>query len=128
MPTLLKTMRILKSIVKCLSVENLERIKERLIFVVRAKDGESEEISTYSKSFEGGKSIDMTRVRLKSYEPLYQALLENQARSFDFHGGIYKYNILYLLLICRWLTQSYLVLRLNYDTDSERSMEIVCST
>ncbi len=71
---------ILKSIVKCLSVENLERIKERLIFVVRAKEGESEEISTYSKSFEGGKSIDMTRVRLKSYEPLYQALLENQAK------------------------------------------------
>ncbi len=71
---------ILKSIVKCLSFENLERIKERLIFVVRAKEGESEEISTYSKSFEGGKSIDMTRVRLKSYEPLYQALLENQAK------------------------------------------------
>lgn len=71
---------ILKSIVKCLSIENLERIKERLIFVVRAKEGEAEEISTYSKSFENGKSIEMTRVRLKSYEALYQALLENQAK------------------------------------------------
>gem|GEM_PF-4548159 len=38
------------------------------------------------------------------------------------------YNTLYLLLICRWLTQFYLVLRLNYDTAIERSMEIVCST
>jgi len=71
---------ILKSIVKCLSIEHLEKIKERLIFVVRAKEGEAEEISSYSKSFEGGKSIEMTRVRLKSYEPLYQALLENQAK------------------------------------------------
>lgn len=71
---------ILKSIVKCLSAENLDKIKERLMFVVRAKAGEVEEVSTYSKSFEGGKSIDMTRIRLKSYEPLYQALLENQAK------------------------------------------------
>lgn len=71
---------ILKSIVKCLSTEHLEKIRERLIFVERAKEGMSEEVSTYSKSFEGGKSIDMTRVRLKSYEVLYQALLENQAK------------------------------------------------
>jgi len=71
---------ILKSIVKCLSAENLDKIKERLMFVVRAKEGDTEEVSTYSKSFEGGKSIDMTRIRLKSYEPLYQALLENQAK------------------------------------------------
>lgn len=71
---------ILKFIVKCLSVENLDKIKERLMFVVRAKAGEPEDISTYSKSFEGGKSIEMTRIRLKSYEPLYQALLENQAK------------------------------------------------
>ncbi len=71
---------ILKSIVKCLSAEHLEKIKEQLIFVVRAKAGDAEGISTHSISFEGGKSIEMTRVRLKNYEPLYQALLENQAK------------------------------------------------
>jgi len=71
---------ILKSIVKCLSAENLEKIKERLIFIVRGKVGDAEGISTHSISFEGGKSIEMTRVRLKNYEPLYQALLENQAK------------------------------------------------
>jgi hypothetical protein len=71
---------ILKSIVKCLSTENLDKIKERLMFVERAKEGLPEEISTYSKSFEGGKSIEMTRIRLKSYEVLYQAMLENQAK------------------------------------------------
>ncbi|MDA8084545.1 MAG: SIR2 family protein [Nitrospiraceae bacterium] len=71
---------ILKSLVRCLSAENLDRIKERLMFVVRAKEGEIEEVTSYSKSFEGGKSIEMTRIRLKSYESLYQALLENQAK------------------------------------------------
>lgn len=71
---------ILKSIVKCLSTENLDKIKERLMFVERAKEGMLEEVSTYSKSFEGGKSIDMTRIRIKNYEVLYQALLENQAK------------------------------------------------
>jgi hypothetical protein len=72
--------KILKSIVKCLSAENLERIRERLIFIERAKEGVPEEISIYSKSFEGGKAIDMTRVRLKTFESLYEALLENQAK------------------------------------------------
>ncbi|MBJ6798622.1 SIR2 family protein [Geomonas propionica] len=72
--------RILKSIVRCLSKENLEKIKERLFFIVRAKGEEAEEISTYTKAFEGGKSIDMTKIRLKTYEPLYQAMLENQAK------------------------------------------------
>ena len=71
---------ILKSIVSCLSAENLDKIKEWLMFVVRTKEGESEEVSTYSKSFEGGKSIEITRIRLKNYEPLYHALLENQAK------------------------------------------------
>jgi len=71
---------ILKSIVKCLSTENLDKIKERLMFVERAKDGMPEEVSTYSKAFEGGKSIEMTRIRIKNHEVLYQALLENQAK------------------------------------------------
>ncbi len=72
--------RILKSIVRCLSKENLEKMKERLFFIVRAKGDEAEDISTYTKAFEGGKSIDMTKIRLKTYEPLYQAMLENQAK------------------------------------------------
>lgn len=72
--------KIMKSIVRCLSTENLEKIKERLFFIVRAKGDETEDISTYTKAFEGGKSIDMTKVRLKTYEPLYQAMLENQAK------------------------------------------------
>lgn len=71
---------IMKAIVKCLSLENLAKLKERLIFIEWNNDGQEDDISTYSKSFEGGKSIDMTRIRLKNYEVLYQALLENKAK------------------------------------------------
>lgn len=72
--------KIMKSIVRCLSAENLEKIKERLFFIERAKGDETEGISTHTKAFEGGKSIDMTKIRLKTFEPLYQAMLENQAK------------------------------------------------
>lgn len=71
---------ILKSIVKCLSIDNLEKLKERLIFIEWNNSDQPDDISTYSKSFEGGKSVDMTRVRLKDYSILYQALLENNAK------------------------------------------------
>jgi len=70
---------ILKAIVKCLSQEHLEMLKERLIFIEWAEGGK-EEISTYSKAFEGDKSIDMTRVRLNDYCVLYEALFENKAK------------------------------------------------
>ena len=73
---------ILKAIVRCLSMDNLMKLKERLIFV-EWNDGDAEdEISTYSKQFEGGKSIDMTRIKLKNYETLYGALLENKSKYY----------------------------------------------
>ncbi|MDA8212311.1 MAG: SIR2 family protein [Clostridia bacterium] len=71
---------IMKAIVKCLSPDNLAKLKERLIFIEWNNSGQEDDISTYSKSFEGGKSIEMTRIRLKNYEVLYQALLENKAK------------------------------------------------
>lgn len=70
---------ILKSIVKCLSQKHLEQLKERLIFIEWCKSGE-EDISTYSKAFEGNKSIDMTRVKLNDFSVLYEALLDNKAK------------------------------------------------
>jgi hypothetical protein len=71
---------ILKAIIRCLSVENLAKLKERLIFIEWNNSGEADDISTYSKSFEGGKSIEMTRIQLADYSLLYQALLENTAK------------------------------------------------
>lgn len=70
---------ILKSIVKCLSQDHLEKLKKRLIFIEWNKDGD-EEISTYSKAFEGEKYIDMTRIKLNDFSVLYQALLENKGK------------------------------------------------
>jgi hypothetical protein len=103
---------ILKSIVSCLSAENLDKIRERLMFVVRTKEGESEEVSTYSKSFEGGKSIEMTRIRLKNYEPLYHALLENQA----------KYNSPMLVLTNKPTSKMRVV---NLEDDNLDDVEVV---
>lgn len=62
------------------SKSDLVKLKERLIFIEWNNSGKEDDISTYSKSFEGGKSIEMTRIRLKNYEVLYQALLENKAK------------------------------------------------
>lgn len=70
---------ILKAIVQCLSQEHLERLKERLLFVEWCQVGE-EDISIYSKSFEGEKSIDMTRIKLNDFSILYEALIENKAK------------------------------------------------
>lgn len=71
---------ILKAIVQCLSEENLKKLKERLIFVEWTGGKEADSISTYSKSFEGGKSVDMTRIKLNDFSILYEALLENKAK------------------------------------------------
>jgi|LGOV01.1.fsa_nt_gb hypothetical protein len=70
---------ILKAIVECLNQEHLEQLKKRMIFVEWASDSDTG-ISTYSKSFEGNKIIEMTRVKLNDFSILYEALLENNAK------------------------------------------------
>lgn len=71
---------IMKAIIKCLSEENLKTLKERLIFVEWNNSSEEDSISTYSKSFEGSKSVDMTRIKLSDFSILYEALLDNKAK------------------------------------------------
>lgn len=97
---------ILKSIVKCLTQEHLEVLKKRLIFIEWNEDGR-EEISTYSKSFEGTKSVEMTRIRLKSFEVLYQALLENKA----------KYNVSMLRQLKEDIYEDILLNNGNFDVE-----------
>lgn len=72
--------KILKSIVHCLTQEQLTKLKQRLLFIEWNKDNLSDEISVYSKAFEGEKSIDMTRIRLKDYSLLYEALISNKSK------------------------------------------------
>lgn len=71
---------ILKDIVKCLSEENLSRLKNRLIFVEWDSKGDDEGISTHSITFENKKSIEMTKIRIHDYKVLYQAMLQNKAK------------------------------------------------
>ena len=70
---------ILKSIVRCLSKENLKKLKERLIFIEWNPSDESK-ISSNTLSFDDGKIIEMTKIKLNSFEVLYEAMLENKAK------------------------------------------------
>ena len=67
---------ILKSIVRCLSKEKL---KKRLIFIECSSNDESE-ISSHTLSFDDGKVIEMTKIKLNRFEALYEAMLENKAK------------------------------------------------
>ncbi|MEQ8197200.1 MAG: SIR2 family protein [Clostridiaceae bacterium] len=71
---------ILKDIVKCLSEENLLKLKNRFIFVEWDESGTEEEISTYSINFDEKKSIDMTKIRIHDYKELFNAMLENKSK------------------------------------------------
>lgn len=77
---------ILKSIIKCLSQENLEKLKDRLIFIDWNDGTEEDSISQFSKDFGDGKSLEMTKIKLADYTPLYEALIQNK--------GKYRTNLL----------------------------------
>ncbi|MFC4768764.1 SIR2 family protein [Effusibacillus consociatus] len=71
---------IIKSIVDCLSEDNLEKLKNRLIFVQWDSNAEQMEVSTHSRDFGHGKAINMTKVRTDSFEPLLKVVAENKAK------------------------------------------------
>ena len=77
---------ILKAIIKCLSQENLEKLKDRLIFIDWTDGKEEDSISQFSKDFGDGKSLEMTKIKLADYTPLYEALIQNK--------GKYRTNLL----------------------------------
>ncbi len=71
---------ILKSIIHCLSQENLNRLSQRLIFINwQSKLGE-DKILPYSKTFDDGKVLEMTQIQLHDFSPLYEALIQNRAK------------------------------------------------
>lgn len=69
---------ILKAIATCLSQEKLNVLKERLIFIERSKV--KEEVSTYSKTFENGNIIEMTKISTDDFSSVYKGILENKAK------------------------------------------------
>lgn len=66
---------ILSAIIDCLSEQNLQILKQRMIFVEYSATADAE-ISEHSVSFKGGtRSIKMTKITLSDFLPLYSELL-----------------------------------------------------
>lgn len=69
---------ILKAIATCLSQDKLDILKERLIFIEYYN--EKEKISTYSKTFENGNIIEMTKISTNDFSSIYKGILANKAK------------------------------------------------
>lgn len=65
---------ILGSIVSCLNDEQLEKLKDRFIFIEWNNSDREDSIKTFQKSFQEGKHIEMTHVYIKDYMSLYELL------------------------------------------------------
>lgn len=71
---------ILKSIANCLSQENLNVLKERLIFIEWTSSKEEIEISSHSIKFSNENSIEMTKITVNDFSIIYEVLLENKSK------------------------------------------------
>lgn len=69
---------ILKSIAGCLKQDKLAILKDRFIFIEYSESLES--LSTYSKTFENGKIIEMTKVTTNDFMGIYSAINEVKAK------------------------------------------------
>jgi hypothetical protein len=66
---------ILKAITGCLSSENLSKLQKRLIFIEYSPDTDVKpEIRGHSLSFEAGRTVEMTKIVLNDYMPLFRVL------------------------------------------------------
>ena len=72
--------RILYSISKCLENNQLEQLKERLIFIEWAESKNEEGFSEKQFDFNNGKIISMENIRLFDYSVLYSAILDNTVK------------------------------------------------
>ena len=70
---------ILRAIAGCLSQKNLERLKNRMIFVEYSETPlDIAEIQSHSVTFDGSRSLEMTRIKLHDFLPLYSELLSRK--------------------------------------------------
>jgi hypothetical protein len=70
---------ILKSIVDCLSADQLEKLRERFIFVEYNRGQEQAEITPFTIMI-GSKPLTMTKITLSDFLPLYSALGTKKAK------------------------------------------------
>jgi SIR2-like domain len=71
---------ILNSIVACLNNEQLEKLKDRFLFVEWNNTDQEDTIKTFQKSFQSGKRIEMTYIYIKDYGALYKLLTNVKAK------------------------------------------------
>jgi hypothetical protein len=66
---------ILKAITECLSSRNLDKLQKRLIFIQYEPNPDTlPEVRGHSVMFEPGRTVEMTRISLNDYMPLYRVL------------------------------------------------------
>jgi len=66
---------ILKAITGCLSAENLSKLQKRLIFIEYSHDpAVPPQVRGHSLAFEAGRTVEMTKIILNDYMPLYRVL------------------------------------------------------
>lgn len=71
---------ILNDIQLSLTTEQLKEIEDRLFYVVWNKDEKNFSASTYTISFQNGRSITIKQLSLNDYSLLYKCLSENKAK------------------------------------------------
>lgn len=72
--------RILHSISECLENDQLEQLKQRLIFIEWVKTSSEEGISERRFDFNNGKTITMVNIKLFDFSVLYSAILKNKVK------------------------------------------------
>lgn len=70
---------VLTSIARCLSKENLDKLNKRFFFVEWNDTDKEDTISEYEFGLEDDKSIVMTKISLKDFSTLYEAISKNKA-------------------------------------------------
>ena len=84
---------VFSSIAKCLNQEQLEKLKQRLIFIEYSLENIS--IDTHSIDFNNGKIIEMIKIKTNNFSELYRNLKEIKAKYSprairDLRNEIYK--------------------------------------
>ncbi|MDC7956286.1 SIR2 family protein [Fusobacterium simiae] len=85
---------IFSSIAKCLNQEQLEKLKQRLIFI-EYKKLENSSVDTHSIDFNNGKIIEMIKIKTDNFSEIYKSLKEIKAKYSprvirDLRNEIYK--------------------------------------
>ncbi len=72
--------KILNSIVDCLSADNAQKLGDRFVFIDYKKGFVGMEVSSHTITFNNGKMIPMTKIKLDDFSSIYDALAIKKAK------------------------------------------------